>query len=216
MVNRNWVLSTVGAAAVLFAVCTRVDAAPLVVFNFNDFNATADVLAANLTSTTFANAGGLTSTSFASGAAAARDFDTGNAADAVTALDYWTFTLTADAGYQFDVASLALDEWRDSHGPIELQFWANGAFIGSEISTSLVSTNHLIVAPMLGLTSLAVRIVAWDDSSNGSNSDLFVDNVTIDGTVRPKSSTVPVPEPASLMLFGMGLTLAARRLRARA
>ena len=215
MVNRNWVLSTVGAAAVLFGICARVDAAPLVVFNFNDSNATADVVAADLTSTDFTNAGGLTAVSFA-GAASGRDWDTGNAAAAVAALDYWTFTLTADAGHQFDVASFSLDEWRDSHGPIELQFWANGAFVGSEITTSLVSTNHLIVAPMLGLTSLAVRIVAWDDSSNGSNSDLFVDNVTINGTVRETSSTVPVPEPASLMLFGMGLALAARRLRARA
>jgi len=213
MVNRK-ILSTVGAAALLFGICARVDAAPLVVFNFNDFNATADVVAANMTSTTFANAGGLDA-DFLSGAARARDWDTGNAAAAVAALDYWTFTLTADAGHTFDVASFSLDEWRDSHGPIELQFWANGAFIGSEISTNTVSTNHLIVAPILGLTSLTVRIVAWDDSSNGSNSDLFVDNVTIEGIVR-RQSDVTIPEPASLMLFGMGFALAARRLRSRA
>ena len=215
MVNQKSMLSTVVVAALLFGVCARVDAAPLVVFNFNDFNATADVVAGNLTSSTFANAGGLNDTSFASGAASARDWDTGNAAAAVAALDYWTFTLTADASHTFDVASFSLDEWRDSHGPIELQFWANGAFIGSEISTNTVSTNHLIVAPILGLTSLTVRIVAWDDSSNGSNSDLFVDNVTIEGIVR-RQSDVTIPEPASLMLFGMGFALAARRLRSRA
>ena len=219
MVNRRRILSTLGVAAVLFGVCARVDAAPLLVFDFNDLNGTADFVAANLTSTTFADGGGLLNEGFAGGAANARGWvPSGTAAAALTNLDYWTFTLSANAGYEFDVASFVLDEWRESRGPMEFQFWAGGAFIGSETSTSLVSMNHVIVEPFVGVTSLAVRIVAWDAADNGTSADWFVDNVTINGTVREatREDDVTIPEPAGLMLFGMAFALAARRLRTRA
>lgn len=208
--------SIFGFAALLLGVGARAEAAPLVVFNFNDFNATADIVAANLTSSTFAQGGGLLNESFASGAANARGWNPSDgAAEALANGDFWAFTVSADPGYVFDLDSLALDEWRESAGPMEFQLFSGGALIGSSLSTNTISTNHVIAAPATNVTSLLVRILAWDASNNGTSADLYLDNVTINGTVRRTTTDVVVPEPASLLLFGAALATAARRVRAR-
>ena len=210
-------LSIFGAAAVMLGLCARADAAPLVVFNFNDFNTTADFVAANLASTSFGTGGGLSQLSFASGAANARGWNpSGGAAQALANGDYWTFTVTAQSGFVFDVDSIALDEHRESDGPMIFQLWAGGSLLGSALSTNAVSTNHVIGASGTGVTSLLIRILAWDASNNGTNADWYVDNVTLNGAVRQlENQETRIPEPASLMLFGTALALTARRFRAR-
>lgn len=208
--------SIFGVAALVLGVSAGAQAAPLVVFNFNDLNATADIVAANLTSSTFGQGGGLLNDSFASGAANARGWNPSDgAADALTRGDFWTFTVSAQAGFVIDVDSIAFDEWRESAGPMEFQLFSGGALIGSALATNSFSTNHVIGAPSLGVTSLLVRILAWDASNNGTSADWYVDNVIVNGTVRRTATENNVPEPASLLLFGAALTAAGRRLRAR-
>jgi len=217
MLKLRYSSSIFGLAALLLGVSARAEAAPLVVFNFNDFDATADIVAANLTSSTFAQGGGLLNEGFASGAANARGWNPSDgAAEALARGDFWAFTVSANPGYVFDLDSLALDEWRESGGPMEFQLFSGGALIGSSLSTNTLSTNHVIAAPATNVTSLLVRILAWDASNNGTDADLYLDNVTINGTVRRTTTQdVSVPEPASLLLFGAALAAAARRVRAR-
>jgi hypothetical protein len=210
--------SILGVAALVLGVSAGAQAAPLVVFNFNDLNATADSVAANLTSSAFADGGGLTNESFATGAANARGWNPSDgAAEALANSDFWTFTVSAQPGYVFDVDSIALQEWRESAGPMEFQLFAGAGLLGSALSTNSLATNHVIGASSLGVTSLLIRILAWDASNNGTSADWFVDNVIVNGTVRQATTgdTTPVPEPASLLLFGAALTASARRLRAR-
>ncbi len=129
--------SIFGLAALVLGVSAGAEAAPLVVFNFTDLNATADIVAANVTSSPFAEGGGLLNESFASGAANARGWNPSDgAAEALANGDFWTFTVSAQAGYVFDVDSIALDEWRESAGPMEFQLFAGGALIGSALSTN--------------------------------------------------------------------------------
>ena len=115
-------LATGALAAVVFGVCAGANAAPIVVFNFNDLNGTADALEAGLTSTAFTSGLGLTQESFATGAASARGWNPSNdAANAEQEGNYWTFTLSAQPGYAFDVDSLSLDEKRANSGPTLFQ-----------------------------------------------------------------------------------------------
>ena len=221
MLNVQKRLVTGALAAMVFGVCAGANAAEILVFNFTDQDAVADVVAAGLTSTDFTNGGGLTHPEFVSGAAAARGWHTSDSADdAETAGAFWTFTLSSQPGYVFDVTSLSLDEWSEEKGPIAFQLWADGAFIESALATNDSFTNHVIDASFDDVTELVVRILGWGAKNNGDDADWFVDNVTVNGSVTQVNTRDPepdaaVPEPASLLLLGTGLLLAARRARAR-
>lgn len=228
-VRRGFV--TGALATMLAGVCGSANAAPIVTFNFEDFDAAADMVAGGLTSTEFTNAGGLTQVAFGTGEAKARGWNpSSSAAESLANLDYWTFTLSADPGFAFDVTSLTLDEWREMNAPTEFQLFANGALIGSALSSSMGGTSPVISVSANDVTELVVRILAWGASNNGGSADWYLDNVIVNGTVEqvttptddeptddgPTDDGNAVPEPSSLVLFGAGLGLVARRLRARA
>ena len=221
MLNVQKRLVTGALAAMVFGVCAGANATEILKFDFEDHDAVADVVAAGLTSTDFTNGGGLTHPSFASGAAAARGWHTSdNADEAEEAFAFWTFTLSAQPGYAFDVTSLSLDEWSEEKGPIEFQLWADGDLLESALSTNGSLTNHVIVASFDDVTELVVRILGWGAQNNGNDADWHVDNVTVNGSVTQLETGDPgseatVPEPASLLLLGTGLLLVARRARAR-
>lgn len=194
------------------------DAASILEFNFNDSNSIVDVINPDLTSTAFTDGIGLSNEEFTGGNASARGWNpSASAAAALAAGDFWTFTVTAQSGYQFDVTGISLDDWRAENGPVTMQLWSGG-FIGSPITVTETQTNNVIPFVASDLTSLELRMVAWSAVNNGNSAQLFLDNVVLNGFVEEAtvSGLVSTPEPGSMILLGSGLVaLAYRRYRSR-
>jgi len=198
----------------------------IVVFNFNDAtDATsklADTVAANVTGTPNYNAGaGLSQVDYttggvANGSANARGFNpSGDAGAALTANNYWTFTVTATAGNHLNLTSLVFDEKRGEDGPVDFQVELNGTLLMPALSSTESYVNHVIdlSAPAYdNLASVTIRMVAWNADNNGSSAQWFNDNVTLNGDVV--ANVEHAPEPATLALwagFGIIGLVAARR-----
>ncbi len=178
----------------------------IVEFNFNDQNAVADTVHTNVTSSNFNNAAGATNVTFAASNASARGFGEANVTDATTNFDYWEFTVTANSGYALNLSNITFDDFRDIKGPENFQVEVNGTLLGELTSLTTVSNRNVNLAAFTGLSAATIRLIGYNDSSSGSNSDWILDNVQLNGAV--------VPEPSGLLLAGAvipGLLMARRR-----
>ena len=133
-------------------------AAAILQFNFNDSNAVVDVIDGNLTSTNFLAGTGLSNTSFAGNASARGWQGSNSAANALTNHDYWSFTVTANPGYQFDLTGITFNDWRGSSGPVTLQLWS-GAVFGPAITVRRRPRTRAWA--WLLTTSRVFRFVSW-------------------------------------------------------
>ena len=127
--------ATLSLALGLFA--ARAEAIPLVEFNFDDNDGIADVVDTDVSAGNFTAGAGLFLANFVDGDATARRFGSADAATALATGDYWSFTVAADAGKQFDLINLTLDEFRGAFGPTYSRFGPVGHC--SVVSLSLMS-----------------------------------------------------------------------------
>ncbi len=88
-------------------------AALIVEYNFDDGNAVANVVHADVTASNFDGGSGVNFVSYADANAGGRGFRTASAAAALTAMDYWQFTVTAVPGRALNLTNLTFDEIRE-------------------------------------------------------------------------------------------------------
>lgn len=166
-------------------------------FNFDDLDGVADFLDAHVSSTDFLAGAGLVQDSFAGADAASRGWiAAANAPGAVGQAKYWEFTVTANPGYLLNLSSLTFDEFKGASGPANFQVQVNNILIGSPLTPTTTSVNHILdLSSFTGVTSANVRLIAWDSANNGVNSNWNVDNIELSGAA--------VPEPSALLLAVM-------------
>lgn len=137
-----------------------------------------------------------------------------------TAGDYIEFTITATAGSTLDLTTLTFDFARAIRGTndfavltdvdtfasyvaLEDQAAGTGLLTDADAAQSV----DLSAAAYQGLSDITFRIVFDDRQANsGGASASIIDNIIVNGTV------VPIPEPSSTALLGLGgLALILRR-----
>ncbi len=123
--------------------------------------------------------------------------------------DYFTFTITANTGYQIDFSDFTFNGQRVGFGPTSLVLrssvdnYANN--IGSVITTSTSGTNYTIDlsgTDFQNVTDITFRLYGYNALM--PNGQYSINNYQINGTVEP---VVAVPEPQSLSLVGVGSVL---------
>ncbi|HVZ66215.1 MAG TPA: hypothetical protein VG936_16730 [Lacunisphaera sp.] len=189
----------------------------LVTFAFTDQSSPA----ATLAPTAVASHLSVGSFTVSDGAFTSTNFTTGSPPDAPAVADgggwtsttpakYFAFTITPDAGYQFDVTAISFDYRQTSTGPANYQ--VDVGLITNVLSGSFLTDSawHAIssIVDVEGLASpQQVRIYGF----NGGSGSFGLDSVVLTGSVTA------VPEPAA-MAAGAGIVMlvaAVKRRRAR-
>jgi len=135
---------------------------------------------------------------------------------AITANDFFTFSIDGVAGETFSLGSISLDVGRGVNGAQDFFLFSSvGGFnAGDQIDTALdITTDGSSIdftftdSAFTNLTDIEFRIYVDDRFSNtGGGSATFVDNIVV---------TSAIPEPSASMLLGLGgLALLSRRKRA--
>lgn len=139
---------------------------------------------------------------------------------AYAAGDYIEFTVTATAGSTLDLTTLTFDFARADRGTNDYAvrtsvdgFSAYAALedqaapVGFPSVAGAAQSVDLSAAAYQGLSDITFRVI-FDDrqNNNGGGSASVIDNIIVNGTV------VPIPEPSSTALLGLGgLALILRR-----
>lgn len=167
--------------------------------------------------------------STATGTALTTATGTATATDAVAQGSYFTFTITADPGYELDMTSLTFDVARGGAGTRGFAIQTSATGFSTNGSTNLnsstgavaagastaVTTNiptytgismDLSGAAYQNLTSLEVRVYSY---SGAVNSSLEYDNFVLNGTV----SAVPEPATWGMMACAGTMFMVMRRRR---
>jgi hypothetical protein len=144
-----------------------------------------------------------------------------NQTNASPLLDLWRLNLyncgTADYTALSSGCSLFLNVFGTANDSVN-STWANAITFDYRLHSGSGAGDILVFVPYVGVTGPFIALFdGWGTATNGDN-DGFQEWAVIAGTVPGGSggsggSGAVVPEPASLLLLGSGLGLAASRLR---
>jgi hypothetical protein len=123
---------------------------------------------------------------------------------------YFTVTLTADAGYQFDLTRIFFNAYATSAGPSAVGLSLGGSAIAAinAPDSSLFAIDQSI-SGQNGLSTVEIRIQGWrnDSRTTTGSGDLRIDDLLVEGNV------FAVPEPSTLLLGLLGAAGFVRRRR---
>jgi hypothetical protein len=135
---------------------------------------------------------------------------TGWTATSQAGAKYFTFTLTASAGYQFDLTRIFFNAYAIGSGPsaVGISLGTNPVAAINAPDSTLFAVDQSI-SGQNGLSTVEIRIQGWRNDSRVTNGtgDLRIDDLLVEGNV------FAVPEPSTLLLGLLGAVGFARRRR---
>jgi hypothetical protein len=128
------------------------------------------------------------------------------------------FTVTPNAGYSLNITGFSFDELLTAAGATRFDVFTSidgftSSILGGNLAPSGSFTNHSVALSLFGVTDpFTVRLVA-SGGAPGQGGFWSLDNVTLNVEAVPVAAEVP--EPATLLLLGSGLAMAAIRRRSK-
>lgn len=190
------------------------DAATLVNFTFPAVGSLAPTTqAANITASNVGLSSGTIGENVTTGTYFANEpyiQGTGWTATTQAGAKYFTFTLTANAGYQFDLTRIFFNAYATGSGPsaVGISLGANPVAALNAPDSTLFAVDQSITGQN-GLSTVEIRIQGWRNESRVTTGggDLRIDDLLVEGNV------FAVPEPSALFLGLLGAVGFARRRR---
>lgn len=164
-------------------------------------------LDANITGGTLSRGAGISYNS-AGGDYNSRDWNgTTDLAGAISADDYLQFTIDIATGYEATITTIDFFQDNSGTGPQDFQMRINGVNVGSAYQPNN-GTSFSQAVNQVYTGTVEIRLYGWNASSSAGTSDIETNEVGpgsayglwVDG------STALIPEPASLILLGLGAT----------
>jgi hypothetical protein len=123
---------------------------------------------------------------------------------------YFTFTLTANSGFQFDLTRIFFNAYATGSGPsaVGISLGTNPVAAVDAPDSALFAVDQSI-SGQNGLSTLEIRIQGWRNDSRVTtgSGDLRIDDLLVEGNV------FAVPEPSALFLSLLGAVGFVRRRR---
>ena len=198
---------------------SRVSAVDVVMWNFSDLNGTFDsspptgfaVSALTAVNSSIA----FNATSPSSGYTGA----TGGGNAAVSAVlggfnvstsTYYTFTLTPNAGFSIDTTAFSFGSRSTASGPVLLTLRSSVDGFSTDVASAVAANDSSwslfsFVINVSGHTDTAVEFRLYGSGGSATASNWRIDDLSVTATA--------IPEPATYMLFGVGLLACAQRFR---
>jgi hypothetical protein len=133
-----------------------------------------------------------------------------------TTTSYFTFTITPNVGFSEAVTSIQFDYQRDnapSGNPTftyDLRSSSTGDNYATSLGTATVSDNsgHFatdLVSPLSATDTVTYRIyISSSSAQTSTTTGAHLDNVVVTGNTLEARGVLPTPEPASLVIWGLG------------
>ncbi|MBU1680074.1 MAG: lamin tail domain-containing protein [Bacteroidetes bacterium] len=115
----------------------------------------------------------------------------------------FTFTITANSGYEFSITNISFNAYATSAGPSAFSAEIDGASITAVDAPSEVLVSYIQAISKTGLTSAVIKIQGWlNGSRTSTGSGVFkLDDVIITGNVSAVSSPILIVSTSTLNNF---------------
>ncbi|MFO0808436.1 MAG: hypothetical protein U0746_07420 [Gemmataceae bacterium] len=174
----------------------------------NQLSTSATLLASNLTAGAISRGAGISADTLTN-SINARAFVTGGFDP--TRTDYYTFTITPNAGYQLNLNQVSIVAPVGSAGPTSLTLYnaTGGAVLGTALAlTQGATTSASYTFSLTTAAAIELRLYGTNASNNGANSQLgFLSTAAGKYGVAIGGSVTPVPEAQTYAFAGIGLGL---------
>jgi len=200
--------------AVILTCAAAAQADLLIGFNFNGYlgnegQGTSTVFAANMQNPAYITCGtGLAPTSNGN-SFRALNWASADLATAISANDYFSWTISADSGFSANATGLVFNWSYSGTGPSTMTLRSSADSFASDLATysSVVNGATQTTALAVSGSSIEFRLYAYGNTATGGTAGFDASAAAGSGILEVYGTAVAVPEPVTLAFVGIGAAL---------
>ncbi len=172
---------------------------------------TSTVAAANMTDPAYISRGaGLVASANGNGFRA-NNFASADVAAAITANDYFTWSIACDPGYSFSATNISFNWAYSSTGPNNMSLRSSVDGFAADVGTYAAVANGAVLSTALNLanqSAIEFRLYGYGNTATGGTAGFDGSTTAVAGFLTIEGTVMAIPEPATFGMMGLGLAIA--------